>query len=81
MLKQLDNKYCWASTEAKKAFQESPSLQLYYTEIFNGCYQDARELAAAETGPAINGFPIETPFTSEEILKSEFFLVHNDSEK
>ena len=65
----------------KKAFQESPSLQAYYTEIFNECYQDARELAAAETGLAIDNFPVETPFTSEEILKSDYFFARDDSEK
>lgn len=64
----------------QKAFQESPSLQPY-TEIFNECYQDARELAAAETGLAIDGFPVETPFTSEEILKSDYFPTQADSEK
>jgi hypothetical protein len=65
----------------KKAFQESPSLQPYYTEIFNECYQDARELAAAETELAIDGFPVETPFNSEEILKSDYFPTQDDSEK
>ena len=65
----------------KKAFQESPSLQPYYTEIVNECYQDARELAAAETGLAIDNFPVETPFTSEEILKSDYFFARDDSEK
>ncbi len=56
----------------KKAFKESPSLQPYFTEIFNECYQDARELAAAETGMAIDEFPAETPFTHEEVLNSDY---------
>jgi hypothetical protein len=56
----------------KKAFKESPSLQPYFTEVFNECYQDARELAAAETGLAIDWFPVETPFTPEEILTSGY---------
>lgn len=54
----------------KKAFKESPSLQPYFAEIFNECYQDARELAAAETGMAIDEFPVECPFTAEETLDS-----------
>jgi DNA repair ATPase RecN len=56
----------------KKALKESPSLQPYFTEVFNECYQDARELAAAETGLAIDWFPVETPFTPEEILTSDY---------
>jgi hypothetical protein len=55
----------------KKAFKESPSLQPYFIEIVNECYQDARELAAAETGLAIDAFPVEPPFTPEEILNSD----------
>jgi hypothetical protein len=55
----------------KKAFKESPSLQAYFIEIVNECYQDARELAAAETGLAIDAFPVEPPFTPEEILNSD----------
>jgi len=64
----------------KKAFKESPSLQLYYSEIFNECYQDARELAAAETGLAIDGFPVETSFTPEEILNSDYLPEQGASE-
>lgn len=54
----------------KKAFKDSPSLQPYFTEIFDECYQDARELAAAETGLTINAFPVEASFTSEAVLSS-----------
>jgi hypothetical protein len=56
----------------KKEFKESPSLQPYFTEIFNECYQDARELAAAETGLEIDAFPVEPPFTPEETLNSDY---------
>ena len=56
----------------KKAFKESPSLQPYLTEIFNECYQDARELAAAETGLAIDMFPVESPFTVAETLNADY---------
>ena len=56
----------------KKAFKESPSLQPYFVEIVNECYQDARELAAAETGIAVEVFPIELPFSSEEVLQSDY---------
>lgn len=56
----------------KKAFKESPSLKPYLTEIFNECYQDVRELAAAETGLGIDAFPVEPLLTSEATLNSDY---------
>jgi hypothetical protein len=64
----------------KKAFNESPSLQPYYAEVFNECYQDARELAAAETGLVIEDFPVETLFTPQEILNSDYLSDLGDRE-
>ncbi|WP_341528102.1 DUF29 domain-containing protein [Nostoc sp. UHCC 0302] len=64
----------------KKAFHESPSLQAYFTDIFNECYQDAKELAAAETGLTIDTFPIETPFNPKEILNSNYLPAQDESE-
>lgn len=52
----------------KKVLKESPSLKPYLDEILQDCYQDARELAPAETGLDINCFPSEIPFTGLEIL-------------
>ncbi len=62
----------------KKAFKDSPSLQPYFTEILNECYQDARELAAAETGLAIDEFPVEIAFNPEEILNSDYLPNRSD---
>lgn len=56
----------------KKALKESPSLQPYLLEIFNECYQDARELAAAETGLAPDAFPVQPVFTAEAALNSDY---------
>ncbi len=61
----------------KKAFKESPSLQPYFTEILNECYQDARELAA-ETGLAIDEFSLEIAFNPEEILNSDYLPNRSD---
>lgn len=52
----------------RQAIAESPSLQPYLIEVFQQCYQDARALAAAETGLAIEVFPIENFFAISEIL-------------
>lgn len=56
----------------KQAFKESLSLQPYFAEIFNQCYQDARELAAAETGLAIDTFPVEPLLTPEAAFDSNY---------
>ena len=56
----------------KRAFKNSPSLKPYFTEIFAECYQDARELAADETGLPIATFPEQCPFTTEEILNTDY---------
>ena len=50
----------------------SPSLKRYYEEIFPESYQDARELAADETGLAIATFPETSPFTIEETLNTAY---------
>jgi hypothetical protein len=55
-------------------FQDSPSLKSYFTEIFDECYQEARKLATDETGLSLNVFPLESPFTQEETLDSDYLL-------
>jgi len=62
----------------KKALKESPSLQPYFNEIFNECYQDARELAVAETGLAIDVFPVKPPFSLDETLNSDYLSDESD---
>jgi len=68
----------WRSTirehrqRLKRAFQESPSLKGYFNEVFNESYQDARELAAEETGLNIEALPYESPFSIAETLDSEY---------
>ena len=53
-------------------FKNSPSLKRYFLEVFPECYQDARELAADETGLSINTFPIESPFSQEDTLNPDY---------
>ncbi|HAC66357.1 MAG TPA: DUF29 domain-containing protein [Cyanothece sp. UBA12306] len=56
----------------KRAFKESPSLQGYFNEVLTECYQDAKELAAEETGLDLATFENKCPFTTEEILNTEY---------
>ena len=53
-------------------FQDSPSLKRYYAEIFSKCYQNACQQAVIETGMSLEKFPVESPFTLEQVLDSEF---------
>ena len=53
-------------------FEDSPSLKVYCLEILAQCYQNARNLAADETGLNLRIFPVESPFSIEQVLDSEF---------
>ena len=54
-----------------KTFKDSPSLKRYFAEIFDDCYQDARKLAAKETGLNIDIFPLDCPFSQKDVLDSD----------
>jgi hypothetical protein len=56
----------------KKNLKESPSLKNYFAEIFAECYQDAKDLAATETGLSLDAFPSASPFTPEETLNPDY---------
>ncbi|OIP72753.1 MAG: hypothetical protein AUK43_01965 [Oscillatoriales cyanobacterium CG2_30_40_61] len=53
-------------------FENSPSLKRYFYETFFKSYEDARELAADETGLSINTFPVESPFSQEDTLNPDY---------
>ncbi len=55
----------------RDSFKKNPALKTYFREIFSEAYQNARELAEDETGLNIKTFPIECPFTQEEILNTD----------
>ena len=56
----------------RKSFQDSPSLQPYLERVFSECYSDVIEQASAETGFAIETFPL-CVYTSAEVLDSNFW--------
>lgn len=62
----------------RDTFKTSPSLYPFFEDIFNESYQDARELAAGETGFSIEIFPPESPFTREEVLHPDFLPTESD---
>ncbi|MEG3436108.1 DUF29 domain-containing protein [Pannus brasiliensis CCIBt3594] len=63
--------------QIRDSFEDSPSLKNYYREIFSLSYQDARELATAETNLEIETFSINSLFTEEEVLDAEYFPDEN----
>jgi len=52
--------------------KDSPSLRPYLQEIFAECYENARALAADETGLALSTFPADCHYTSEQCLDYDF---------
>lgn len=68
---------CWQGSitehriRINKAFRNSPSLKRYFQEVFDECYQDARKIAAAQTGLPLDTFPAQSPFSPEEALNPD----------
>ena len=56
---------------------DSPSLRPYVERILDGCYQDAREAAADESGLPIGTFPAACPFVLEQVLDRNFLPESN----
>jgi hypothetical protein len=70
----------WRSTirehrkRLQKTFRDSPSLKRYFDEVFDESYQDARELAADETGFPLDTFPNSCPFDRDDCLNPDRLL-------
>jgi hypothetical protein len=58
------------------AFTTSPSLRGYFAEIFDKCYADARKLAAKDTGLNMDCFPLDCPFSLEDVLNPDRLTEH-----
>lgn len=56
----------------RDTLKESPSLQPYLEQVFAKCYLDAVAQASAETGLSVETFPQACPYTSAEVLDSNF---------
>lgn len=59
-------------TRLQDAFKDSPSLQGYFQETFDECYQNARKQAADKTALPLDTFPQKSPFTPDECLNEDF---------
>ncbi|MDJ0598445.1 MAG: DUF29 domain-containing protein [Crocosphaera sp.] len=56
----------------RDSFADSPSLKVYFADNFDLCYEDAKELAAAETGLPIETFPGQCPFSQQDTLNPNY---------
>jgi predicted DNA-binding ribbon-helix-helix protein len=55
-----------------KSFKTSPSLKRYFEQVFAECYQDAVDLASAETGLLAATFPDQSPFSQEDVININY---------
>ncbi len=53
-------------------FSHSPVLKRYFEEIFDEAYRKARKKASIETGLSLETFPLDCPFSTEEILNNDY---------
>ncbi|MDB9512019.1 DUF29 domain-containing protein [Kamptonema animale CS-326] len=61
----------------RNALEDSPSLKPYLEDIFAKCYSNAVESASIETGLPLEVFPQLCPYTSIEVLDSNFLPDEN----
>ncbi|MEY3996291.1 MAG: hypothetical protein RL344_634 [Pseudomonadota bacterium] len=62
-----------ARIEINDLIDESPSLHNVPTHYLEKAYSNARELASSETNLSLKTFPLNCPYTIEEILKKDWF--------
>ena len=59
--------------QLRHLLEESPGLKPQRQKRFLDAYEDARELAAVETGLALTTFPADPPFSVEQALDADFW--------
>jgi hypothetical protein len=55
-----------------RSFKHSPSLKRYFEQVFDECYQDARQDAKTETQLPLITFPEICDFAQAEVLDPDF---------
>ncbi|MGI0479620.1 DUF29 domain-containing protein [Geminocystis sp. CENA526] len=69
----------WLSTiieqrcQLEDLLEFNPSLRQYIVEIIEKCYLEARKNVSKETELPLNQFPLDNPFTVEQILDEDWF--------
>lgn len=60
-------------TELRILLKKHPGVKKFLPDAVTEAYQDARELAAAETSLPMQTFPPACPYSQEQILDREFY--------
>jgi hypothetical protein len=72
--------HSWQSTITEQRIQlagllqDSPSLKPHLEEIFEDCYQAARQMEATETQLPIAQFPATSPYSIADALRITFWI-------
>lgn len=61
-----------------ESIEDSPSLRPYFDEIFDKCYQKSRTMASIESALPMKTFPVDCPFTKQDVLNSEKWFTDGD---
>jgi hypothetical protein len=61
----------YSRLEIQKLLEDNPSLKNHPQAVLSRSYQDAVKVASQETG--LKNFPVECPFTVEEVLDEGWF--------
>jgi hypothetical protein len=73
---QRSNSWRFTLKEHRRRLQEalntSPSLKANFYQILADSYQEARDLAATETGLSLSHFPLECPYSSSQVLDRDY---------
>jgi DNA repair ATPase RecN len=63
--------------QIKRLLQDSPSLQPFFGEIFEECYENARKLVKERTQLPLSTFPVEPIATEVEVLDENWLPTEN----
>jgi hypothetical protein len=55
-----------------RLIKKTPSLRMIPAQDLADAYEDARKLAATETGLPFKTFPVDCPYTIEQILNEDW---------
>lgn len=58
--------------QIESLLKDSPSLKPHYQNIFSECYDDAIIDAADETKLRCDAFPVESPFSPEDVIDRSY---------
>jgi hypothetical protein len=73
------NSYSWQTSvrnqrvEIEDLISDAPSLFPEMEAVFASCYDRARRMASGETRLPISMFPVECPWTLEQVMDAEFW--------